>query len=143
MNDLFDYTFWLDRRDGPVQESVVVRAQPDEETAQLLVPEPQRHRISSVDEQPTRERVSITDLQLLAGLADRPEWAALRRACEQRLDNHFRKLARIFQTEGVAPDYDRLQWQRGVFAGVKLVLDEPHKIAHKRSLERLLDEEGD
>lgn len=144
MSDLerFDYTFWLDRNDGDgVQEAIVVRGKPDQETATEYVPEALRGRITSVDEKPARAIVNPHDVQLLAALIERPEWRALRHVAEQRMDRNFRRLARLFASEGEEPDYDRLQFQRGVFAGMKFVLDEPHKIANPRSLERLLNDE--
>lgn len=137
----FDYVFWLGSDASTVQEMVVVRSQPDEEAARALLPEEQRARISATDETPARRHVTVHDLQLLATLIERPEWAALRRVAEQRMDRHFRRLARLFATEGEEPPYDRLQHQRGVFAGMKFVLDEPHRLLTPGRLERLLEEE--
>jgi hypothetical protein len=37
--ELFDYTFWLGSDDGGVQEALVVRGKPDEETARESIPE--------------------------------------------------------------------------------------------------------
>lgn len=144
MSDLerFDYTFWLGSNDGDgVQEAIVVRGKPDEETATGYVPEALRGRITRVDEKAARPIVNPHDVQLLAALIDRPEWRALRLVAEQRMDRNFRRLANLFATEGSELDYDRLQFQRGVFAGMKFVLDTPHKIANPRSLERLLNDE--
>jgi hypothetical protein len=80
-------------------------------------------------------------VQLLATLIERPEWQALRHVAKHRMDRHFRGLARMFATEGAELDYDRLQYQRGVFAGMKFVLDEPHRIANPDRLRRLLNDE--
>lgn len=74
--------------------------------------------------------------QLLAALGSRPEWAALTEYAKELMDQHFAKVTRHFMNEGEAPDYDRLQWQRGVFAGIKFMLDNPTLEAKK--LERLL-----
>lgn len=137
----FDYVFWLGDDDGGVQEAIVVRDEADEETARERLPEALRARITATDETPARLVVSSHDLQLLASLVKRPEWEALRRLARHRMDKHFRRLARIFASEGQEPDYDRLQYQRGVFAGMKFVLDEPHKLLTPGRLERLLEEE--
>jgi hypothetical protein len=86
---------------------------------------------------PDQQEQDVVDDQLLAALAARPEWEALRRRCERRMDGHFRRLARLFATEGQELDYARLQFQRGVFAGMKFLLDAPAVEAKK--LERLLE----
>jgi hypothetical protein len=57
------------------------------------------------------------------------------------MDQHFRTLMKEFMAEGVEPDYARLQWMRGCFAGMKFVLDYPTIEATK--LERLLAGEQD
>lgn len=85
--------------------------------------------------------LSEEDRALVAALMERPEWAALTQVCKGRMDRHFRKLARLFATEGYHPDYDRLQWQRGLFAGMKLVLDRP--LIESRALARLLEQGPD
>lgn len=143
MSDLerFDYIFWLGEDDDGVQEAIVVRDVADEEEARELVPEAVRARITASEEKPSAPHVSAHDLQLLAALIDRPEWTALRLVAEQRMHRQFRQLARMFATEGKELDYDRLQFQRGVFAGMKFVLDEPHKLLRPGRLERLLNEE--
>lgn len=143
MSDLerFDYVFWLDSENAGVQETIVVRGQPDEERARELVPEAQRGRITATDETPARPNINPHDVELLAALITRPEWLAFRKVAELRMDRHFRKLARLFATEGAELDYDRLQYQRGIFAGMKFLLDEPHKIANPDRLRRLLNEE--
>lgn len=81
--------------------------------------------------------LSEEDRALVAALMERPEWEALTQVCKARMDKHFRRLARMFATEGYDPDYGRLQWQRGVFAGMKLVLDRP--LIEARALRRLLE----
>lgn len=85
--------------------------------------------------------ISEEDRALVAALMERPEWEALTQLCKARMDKHFRKLARLFATEGLDPDYGRLQWQRGVFAGMKLVLDRP--LIEARALARLLEKGPD
>lgn len=75
-------------------------------------------------------------MELLAKLADDPAWGALSRVAEELMERHFRGVARDFMTRNVQPDYARLQWQRGVFAGIKFLLDSPH--IQEKKLERLL-----
>jgi hypothetical protein len=41
------------------------------------------------------------------------------------MERHFRVLARAFAQRNNQPDYDRLQWERGFFAGMKFLLDNP------------------
>lgn len=77
-------------------------------------------------------------MQLLAALGARPEWNALRKLARDRMERHFAKLARLFASEGEELDYARLQYQRGVFAGMKFLLDGPTIEAAK--LKRLLEE---
>jgi hypothetical protein len=90
-------------------------------------------------DEPQRKRreLSEDDRKLLAALGDRPEWDALREHSEILMEKHFHRVAREFMTAGTEPEYARLQWQRGVFAGMKFLLDAPTVEAKK--LERLLE----
>lgn len=78
--------------------------------------------------------------QQLAALGNRPEWEVLRNLAKQRMESHFDRVAKAFMREGVEPDYARLQWQRGFFAGMKFLLDNPTVEAAK--LDRLIAAES-
>lgn len=88
-----------------------------------------------------RTELNEHERQMIAALADSPGWDALRVAAEVRMQQHFRSLARMFATRGVQPDYAQLQWQRGVFAGMKFILDNP-LIQAARLAKLLEDQEG-
>jgi hypothetical protein len=84
---------------------------------------------------------SLTDDdQLLASLSRRPEWAALKRRAEQLRKDRTERVARdlLHRTRQLNPA--QLEYERGVFDGINLLLNEP-AIEHAR-FERLL-ERGD
>ena len=75
----------------------------------------------------------------LASLADDPRWAELGKVLEARMDKEFTTLARQFATKDARPDYEQLQWVRGVFAGMKFLYKQPALEA--RELSKLLARE--
>ena len=75
----------------------------------------------------------------LASLAADPRWQALQARAKERLDREFNSITRAFIYKDVQPDYGDLQYRRGVFAGIKFLLDQPDLDAKK--LEKLLAEE--
>lgn len=79
--------------------------------------------------------------ELLAQLGNHPGWPTLREHAKQLMDAHFRGLAREFATRNNQPDYAQLQWERGVFAGIKFLLDNP--TIEARKLERLLAQQDE
>lgn len=76
------------------------------------------------------------EAQLLAKLGGSPEWEMLRQRAERAMTARSELLAHLFLRRNQQPDYAQLQWERGVFAGIKFVLDHPTLEAKK--LERLL-----
>lgn len=77
--------------------------------------------------------------QLLADLTTHPGWNELRRVAKERMEGHFKELSREFASKDNRPDYETLQFQRGVFAGMKHLLDHPDLEAKR--LKRLLEKE--
>lgn len=76
---------------------------------------------------------------LLASLAQHPAWAVLEQRGRDRMEKHGQLLATEFLSMNKQPDYGQLQWVRGVFAGIKFLIDQPTLDARK--LEKLLAEE--
>lgn len=89
----------------------------------------------------TEETVELGDheRQLIASIAESPAWESLRKVARNRMERHFRRLAHTFAMKGVEPNYAELQWQRGVIAGMKFILDNP--LIEAAKLERLLAEQ--
>ena len=77
--------------------------------------------------------------ETLAELANHPAWKELYKVSEERMEMHFRVLVREFATKGVEPNYAELQYQRGFFAGMKFLLDNPG--VEYRKLQRELEKE--
>jgi hypothetical protein len=77
------------------------------------------------------------EAQLLAKLGGSAEWQALRERAERAMRHRGEILAQQFLRRNHRPDYEQLQWERGVFAGIKFLLDHPTMEAQR--LERLLE----
>jgi len=131
-----DFVFWqTDDR------AIVIRAESEEDAIERLSAR-ERSDTFRVQELELPPHVGDHERKLVAQLADQPGWEILRRVALERMHVHFRQLTRAFMSRAIAPDYDQLQWQRGVFAGMKFLLDNPLIEAEK--LKRLLEqEEGD
>lgn len=72
------------------------------------------------------------DDQLIATLADNPAWQALERRIAREGEQHFNRLARHFARYGNKVDYEQLQYDRGRYAGMKHILDEPRRLAQQQ-----------
>lgn len=131
--ELREFVFWLDKR-----RAITIRAASEEEAREYLTPGEtvKVERVTIAGEDGTTDE----DKQLLAQLGRRPEWVALRRLAEHRMQHSFERIARAFATKDVRPDYAELQWERGFFAGMKFLLDNPTVEAAK--LSRLLAKEA-
>lgn len=76
--------------------------------------------------------------QQLAKLPESAEWAALTAYCKEQMEIHFKQLAVGLMTKDKEVEYGDLQYRRGLFAGMKLLLDGPAIMAAqlKRELEK-------
>lgn len=54
-----------------------------------------------------------------------PAWPELRKRAEELMEAEFLRLARMM-AKGKAPDAERVAWTRGLFAGFKMLLDDPN-----------------
>lgn len=63
--------------------------------------------------------------ELLAKLSKSPEWEALTAYSKDLMEMHFKQLAVGLMTKDKEVEYGDLQYRRGLFAGMKLLLDGP------------------
>lgn len=63
--------------------------------------------------------------ELLAQLSQHPAWPLLHERMDEYKQKHANHVAAQFLRRNHQPDYAELQWQRGVFHGISLVLAAP------------------
>lgn len=71
----------------------------------------------------------MADARMVARLADSPEWAELRTIFDDAKETYFRKLARRIYSNPESITNSDLHYKRGVYRGVEIVLNEPHRLA--------------
>jgi hypothetical protein len=78
------------------------------------------------------------DAEALASLTSHPAWDALRAKVERKMNREFSRMSSNLM-RGDIPSVAQVHYMRGVFAGMKFLLDCP--AVESRKLDRLLERE--